>query len=87
MGFQNAPPWPRRELVGDGRREWQTVAMAATYQPTNTLPQCSMINVTDSDSVGDDSSKARIAMCNDAMSGVGRSRAKKISERMGHPKN
>ena len=41
---------------------------AATHQPTNnTLPQCSMINVTDSDSVVDDSSKARIATCNDAM--------------------
>jgi len=64
MGFQNAPPWPRRELVGDGRREWQTVAMVATYQPTDTLPR---------DSVGDDSSKARIATCNDAMYAVKRS--------------
>ena len=30
----------------------QTVAMVATYQPIDNLPQCSMINVTDSVSVG-----------------------------------
>lgn len=62
MGFQNAPPHGRGVNFGEGR-EWQTVAMAG-HQPTNTLPQCSMFNVTDSDSVGDDSSTARIATCN-----------------------